>query len=259
MDRLDSQWFPSRRDLRSTRSRRDSARRETLRFRLNSAAAVVLIGAIIMLGTIGLLRVLVPTDIPDGASSSQEVSGEQQEVPSESWYREETSAGRDTSGSEDASREQSLGEPNSLIVFVTGAVNQPGVVSVPVGSRLEVAVSEAGGLTSQADLVSVNLARTIEDGEHIHVLAEGERQTSPDLASGGQTFGDPAQPGGCVDLNVADQAQLETLDGVGPKTAQRIMQWREANGGFSANEELLAISGIGEKLYAKILVGLCEG
>lgn len=259
MDDPNYRSLPSRRDLRRPRSGRDKEHQGTLRVRLSSASATVLIGALVMLGTIGLLRIVIPTSASVGASSSQEISEEKEQDPPALVPAESGINGDDRTQSQAVAESDSFDESDPLIVFVTGAVNEPGVVSVPIGSRLEVAISEAGGLTEQADLVSVNLARPIEDGEHIHVLAEGEQRASAVPGTTDQPPGDQGQAIGCVDLNSADQTQLETLDGVGPKTAAHIIEWRETNGGFASNEELLAISGIGQKLYARISVGLCGG
>ncbi|WRS29363.1 ComEA family DNA-binding protein [Actinomycetaceae bacterium MB13-C1-2] len=257
MDDRDSHWLPSRRDLHGLQPLRGKAPKESVRVGLSSTAAMVLVGLIVVLGTVGILRVVLPAGTASSsfyqAEHSEQANGPLSIIETDQSARgEESSLGRDGSASEAGN------DSEPLIVFVTGAVKRSGVVSVPAGSRLEAAILEAGGLTEQADLVSVNLARLVEDGEHIHVLAEGEQQASASTAGGARDDDPLAQVGECVDLSSANQSQLETLDGVGPKIAQRIVQWRETNEGFAANEELLAVSGIGAKLYARILVGLCE-
>ena len=122
---------------------------------------------------------------------------------------------------------------NTVMVHVVGAVALPGVVTVPETSRVQDALALAGGAREDADLRSVNLARTVFDGEQIVV---------PRLGDPLDSFGGGS---GLLSLSQADQASLETLPRIGPATAERIIAWREANGPFRSVEDLLAISGIG--------------
>ena len=122
---------------------------------------------------------------------------------------------------------------NTVMVHVVGAVAAPGVVTVPETSRVQDALVLAGGALEDADLRSVNLARTVFDGEQIVV---------PRLGDPLDSFGGGS---GLLSLSQADQASLETLPRIGPATAERIIAWREANGPFRSVEDLLAISGIG--------------
>lgn len=146
-----------------------------------------------------------------------------------------------------------------LYVFVTGAVKEPGVVTVPAGSRAQAAVLAAGGLLAEAEMTSVNLAALLTDGEHIHVLAVGEAPLSGYSGGGvASTSEGVGADGGCVDLNSASAEQLQALDGVGPKISARIVERREAIGGFGSAEELMSVSGIGQALYARISAGLCQ-
>ena len=147
-------------------------------------------------------------------------------------------------------------------VHVVGEVRRPGVVRVPAGSRVGDAVEAAGGLTGQADEQRLNLARPVTDGEQILVLRPGEEPPSP-AAAGGPGAPGPGAPGapagggaagdgGPLDLNTADQAALEELPGVGPVTAEHILAWREENGQFTTVDELMEVSGIGEKTLATL-------
>lgn len=122
---------------------------------------------------------------------------------------------------------------NTVMVHVVGAVAAPGVVTVPQTSRVQDALALAGGALEDADLRSVNLARTVFDGEQIVVPRMGDPLDS---------FGGGS---GLLSLSQADQTSLETLPRIGPATAERIIAWREANGPFRSVEDLLAISGIG--------------
>ena len=137
-------------------------------------------------------------------------------------------------------------EPGSgpLIVSVIGQVNRPGLVSVTSGARVADAIAAAGGALPDADLSSVNLARLVVDGEQIAVGIPGS------ALPGGA---DPAGSAGLVNLNTASQAELEELPGIGPVLAQRITDFRENNGGFTAVEELREVSGIGPTVYEDIV------
>jgi competence protein ComEA len=137
-----------------------------------------------------------------------------------------------------------------LVVHVTGAVRHPGLVELPVGSRVEAALSAAGGATHKADLASVNLARRLVDGEQILVLRKG--QGAAPLGAPGPPADGGASPGQPVDLNTATLEQLDGLPGVGPVLAQRIIDWRTAHNRFSSVDELTEVSGIGERTLADL-------
>jgi competence protein ComEA len=140
-----------------------------------------------------------------------------------------------------------------VVVHVVGQVRRPGVLRLAVGARVVDALEAAGGPTRQADLARVNLARVVVDGEQLLVPAPGD----PDPVVGGGSAGvpGPASPiggGALVSLNGADVAALDTLPGVGPVIAQRIVEWRTEHGRFTAVDELAEVSGIGEKLLAQV-------
>lgn len=143
--------------------------------------------------------------------------------------------------------------PTTLVIQVVGQVHKPGVVHVRAGSRVEDAVSAAGGALPGADLAAINLARVVADGEQIVVPKPGEHPTTapggPAVTVGGDGS---AAPAAVVDLNTADAQALETLPGVGPVTAQHILQWRADNGWFSSVDELGEVSGIGDKTLAQL-------
>jgi competence protein ComEA len=148
------------------------------------------------------------------------------------------------------------GGPPSIRVHVVGEVPRPGVVVLAPGSRVADAVAGAGGAHASADLERVNLARVVTDGEQIHVPAPGEALPP---GSNGAGSGAGSSPGPhpttappLVDLNSADLAALDTLPGVGPVLAQRIVDWRSERGRFTTVEELNEVSGIGDKLFAQL-------
>ncbi len=236
------------------RSRADHHERDEhqgrLRVLLSSKAGNVVVAVALFFGVIGVLRVMLPFhSAPDAVSV---VQAQEEAAP------QSTPGGEAVPGS---GKEPVEEKPAECWVYVTGAVASPGVVSIPPGSRLEVAVAAAGGLSSTADETSVNLARPVEDGEHVHVAAEGENPVSdPSNVSGPSNNSDGGGSASlCVDLNTATSADLATLDGVGPKIAARIIDYRESSGGFASNDELLAVSGIGPKLLQRISAGLCPG
>src|SRR3954453_15824703 len=135
-----------------------------------------------------------------------------------------------------------------VIVDVAGAVHRPGVYRLASGSRVEDALQRAGGATRRADLSQVNRAAKLEDGRQVlvPVRAPAAPAGTPSAPAGGTT-GAPAAP---VNLNSATLEQLDALDGVGPATAQKILDYRKAHGGFGSIDELDQMPGIGEKRLA---------
>ena len=127
---------------------------------------------------------------------------------------------------------------STIQIHVVGEVAHPGLYELPTGSRASDAVQSAGGLTAEAAQESINLARILSDGEQLTVL-------SIEAMAAGNS-------GGKVSLNRGTQADFESLSGIGPATSEKIIKYREANGGFSAIEELTQVPGIGSKLLASI-------
>ncbi len=134
--------------------------------------------------------------------------------------------------------------PEILWVYVCGEVACPGVYELPAGSRIFEAVEAAGGLTSEASSVSVNLAETVSDGQKIYIPDQDEAKTCN--AAAGET------EDGRVHLNTATQEELMTLPGIGPSKASAIIRYREENGGFSSTEQLMEVSGIKTATYEQI-------
>ncbi|MGL5912044.1 MAG: helix-hairpin-helix domain-containing protein [Phycicoccus sp.] len=145
----------------------------------------------------------------------------------------------------------------AAVVHVVGQVRRPGVYRLPHGSRVSDAVAAAEGATTKADLARVNLARVVVDGEQVKVPAPGEpvdpTSGAPPASS---TSGGSIAPGATtrppVSLNSGDLAALDTLPGVGPVLAQRILDWRTEHGRFTSVDELGEVSGIGEKVLGQL-------
>jgi len=139
----------------------------------------------------------------------------------------------------------------AVYAHVLGEVAKPGLYVLDDGARVAEALAAAGGTLPTADLAAVNLARTVADGEQILVPAVGTAGAAPGAAGGSGAAGGGAA-GGLVDLNTADVAALDQLPRIGPALAQRIIDWRTANGRFTSVDDLLGVSGIGEKMLAGI-------
>lgn len=141
-------------------------------------------------------------------------------------------------------------EPAPLVVHVAGAVQRPGVYQLPCGSRVADALQAAGGGVDGADAHAVNLARVLTDGEQIYIPTVEEVAAgvaAPPAATGASSGG--AASGAMVDVNRATASELETLPGIGPSTAQKIVDDREKNGPFATPEDLMRVPGIGPKKF----------
>ena len=147
-----------------------------------------------------------------------------------------------------------------VYVDIDGAVVSPGVYWLKEGARVSQAIDAAGGLTAEADVTGLNRASKVTDGQKIYVPTVGEQQAA--LAAGGAEGGAAAASGtgassGLVNINTASAAELQTLSGIGPSMAQSIIDERTQNGAFASVDDLMRVSGIGEKKLAKIKDCIC--
>lgn len=167
----------------------------------------------------------------------------------------------DTGAKEGEDASVATAESSVVIVHVTGAVAAPGVYGLADGDRVQAAIDAAGGFAEGADIAAVNCARVAQDGEQIHVpsLEEASNAAGGESAAGDagavSTAADGA--GSKVNINRADAAELDTLPGVGPSTAEKIIADREANGPFASVEDLKRVSGIGDKKYEQLAGLIC--
>ena len=133
--------------------------------------------------------------------------------------------------------------PRPLVVHVSGAVLNPGLYQLPPGSRVQDAIQAAGGLLPEADAGALNLAALIKDGQRILV---------PTILQAQATAASNTTQAGLVDINSASQEALESLPGIGPVLAQRILEYREANGPFATVEDLQKVEGVGTDTFEKL-------
>jgi competence protein ComEA len=139
-----------------------------------------------------------------------------------------------------------------VTVHVAGAVHRPGVYRLAPGARVNDALRRAGGPRPRADLDAVNLAAKLEDGRQVLVPRRGAAPAGAQVPAGATVGAAAAAPTQPVNLNTATLEQLDTLDGVGPGIAQRILDYRQQHGGFRRVEELGEVSGIGAKRLAAL-------
>lgn len=172
--------------------------------------------------------------------------------------RSSASATSDFDGSAGETAQSASKVTSEVVVHVDGAVASPGVFSLAEGSRVNDAVLAAGGLDESADTSTVNLAAPLSDGAKVHIPTTEElASTTTGAAEPGGQSGSGTASNGLVNINTATSAELQTLSGVGEATAQAIIEDRESNGPFTSPEDLMRVSGIGEKKFAKVKEHIC--
>jgi competence protein ComEA len=185
----------------------------------------------------------------------------------ESQNQESASSGSIASSSDaSASATDGLGTssepaPVLILIDVEGAVDSPGIVSVPEDARVNDAVAAAGGLSDEAAPGALNLAQKVHDGEQIFVptLEQASASSAEAQSAGAATAGSTAssQAPAKVNINTADEAALQTVTGIGPSTAKKIVADRTKNGPFASVDDLTRVSGIGEKKLEAFRDQLC--
>lgn len=162
---------------------------------------------------------------------------------------------------ENANEEEIEYEEEIIIVHITGGVNKPGIVKLKENSRIEDAIEAAGGLTEDSDISEVNLAYMLEDGIKIRIPMIDDDSDASDkedyitedsgknviLENNSESFSSSV-----VNINKATQTELETLPGIGPSLATKIIEYRESKGEFSKKEDIKNVTGIGDSKYASM-------
>ena len=152
----------------------------------------------------------------------------------------------------DAAEVQEKPDAKAVItVYVTGAVSRPGVVTLAEGARADEAVNACGGLLPTADQEHINMAQLLQDGQQLRVPEKknGEGKAAAERKEDGGS--------GYVNINTADEKELDSLPGVGPAMAKRIIEYRETQGNFARIEDIKKVRGIGEAKFAKMKDKLC--
>lgn len=139
-----------------------------------------------------------------------------------------------------------------LAVHVNGAVASPGVYWLPPGSRVAQAIQAAGGALPQADEQALNLAAPLHDGEQVRVPTQAREETAWPTSEASRSLLAPSGAPSLININTATQSELESLPGIGPVLAQRIIEYRQAHGPFTRLEDLLNVPGIGPKTFERI-------
>jgi competence protein ComEA len=227
------------------RSAPDPAAPRGPRWRLGVGAVVVLVLAVLAV-TVAISATATRGGSGETAITSRPTSGDEPVGSSGSSGRPGAPAATGTAGS-------------AVFVHVHGRVVLPGLYELAAGARVVDVVAAAGGFADDAEQGAVNLARPLVDGEQLYVPAVGEATADgADGGAGGAGGGSAAGSGGSgaggalVDLNSADAAALESLPGVGPATSAAILDWRRENGAFRSVDDLLGVTGIGEKTLATL-------
>ena len=136
---------------------------------------------------------------------------------------------------------------NTIVVYICGAVKENKVITLKENSRICNAIDAVGGLTSEADLTNINLAYILEDGEKIYIPKKGEEIDNSSSSSYNSSTSTNK-----ININKATQTELETVPGIGPSTALKIIDYRKENGKFNSIEDLKNVSGIGDSKFENI-------
>lgn len=190
----------------------ENVERARLRFRVSTGAVII--------AALALVTVAVSISFVTNAQTSTELPRELQATNTPS------------------DQNASLSFSSEVTVHLSGEVVSPGIYSLPSGSRVIDAIMAAGGLNSETQDCGINLARELRDGEQILVSGQCEQATTNGV--------------GLVSLNTATAEQLDSLPGIGPTLAQRIITWRDTHGGFLSIDQLNDVPGIGDALYAGV-------
>lgn len=174
----------------------------------------------------------------------------------------------DSNGDENNDENLEKVEEETIIVHITGEVKNWGVIELPQGSRIIDAVNKSGGFTDSADVEAVNLAYVLSDGIKVYIPSKNEEKvgdftteeyitadSGDNVITGGEQMEENKNE--LVNINKATQTELETLPGIGPSTALKIISYRNENGAFSSIEDIKNVSGIGDSKFESIRDLIC--
>jgi competence protein ComEA len=153
-----------------------------------------------------------------------------------------------------AAPQEAVKEPEEISVYICGYVNNPGVIEVTEGTRLDEGIKLVGGAKPEADLEVVNLAYKLADEDMIYIPKKGEKLEGTGVMVPGVNTIQNVSVGkpGKININTAGESELDSLQGIGPATAKAIIQYRNANGGFKSIEEIKKVKGIGDSKFNSI-------
>ena len=146
---------------------------------------------------------------------------------------------------------------HEITVYVTGAVNRPGVVTLKEGARIGDAVNSCGGVLPMGDAERINMAQVLKDGQKVQVPEKAQVSRAAGADKSKSANKGKSDAGELININTADAQALDSLPGVGPSTAQKIIEYRETEGGFQDISDLKKIKGIGEAKFAKLKDKVC--
>lgn len=156
--------------------------------------------------------------------------------------------------------EEILKDEQDIIVYVTGAVKKQGIVKIKQGSRISDVIDVAGGINDKADLSKINLAYAVKDGQKVYVPSINDEEninTVTEEAGENIIDGDNTNKIEKVNINTASQTELETLNGIGPSTALKIINYRSQNGNFKKIDDIKNVPGIGDSKFENIKNDIC--
>jgi competence protein ComEA len=138
---------------------------------------------------------------------------------------------------------------SEIFVYISGAVYKPGVFKAPTNARVFDIVAMAGGLTPEADTAKINMAQSVKDGMHIHIV---ESMATQNQSNSTAITSNKTRTDNKININSADKSELDGLPGVGPTLAERIIEYRQTNGSFSDIDELKKVPGMGSSKFEKL-------
>ncbi len=159
------------------------------------------------------------------------------------------------SDQEENSEEIEAEDNQTLIVDIGGEVKNPMIAQLPTGSRIDDAITAAGGTTEKADLSNINRAQVLEDGQKIYIPSTDDSDSQASI--NGSSSSTASSSNQKVNINTATDEQLRTLSGVGPATAEKIINFRTKEGAFKSIEDLKNVDGIGDKTFEKLKDKIC--